>query len=97
MNLNCDELLIVANVIYRNEERRKLMQSIGCNATADGNEVARNSDIIILATKPDGVGKALSDAKPFISKEKLVISICAGVSVGRNSFIKCCSACPNPS
>ena len=57
------------------------MQSIGCNATADGNEVARNSDIIILATKPDGVGKALTDAKPFITKEKLVISICAGVSV----------------
>ncbi len=62
------------------------MQSIGCNATADGNEVARNSDIIILATKPDGVGKALTDAKPFITKEKLVISICAGVRVRRNSF-----------
>jgi pyrroline-5-carboxylate reductase len=60
------------------------MQSIGCNATADGNEVARNSNIIILATKPDGVGKALTDAKPFITKEKLVISICAGVSVRRN-------------
>lgn len=55
------------------------MQSIGCNATADGNEVARNSDVIILATKPDGVGKALSDSKAVLNKEKLIISICAGV------------------
>ena len=55
------------------------MQSIGCNATADGNEVASHSDVIILATKPDGVGKALTDAKSVLTKEKLIISICAGV------------------
>jgi ketopantoate reductase len=63
------------------------MQSIGCNATADGNEVARNSDVIILATKPDGVGKALTDAKAVVTKEKLIISICAGVNVAKKLCI----------
>jgi pyrroline-5-carboxylate reductase len=88
--------LVMFSLLHRNEERRKLMQSIGCNATADGNEVARNSDIIILATKPDGVGKALTDAKPFITKDKLVISICAGVSAsGSDPFIPRRCSCPN--
>ncbi|MDP2910882.1 MAG: pyrroline-5-carboxylate reductase [Candidatus Omnitrophota bacterium] len=44
-------------------------------------DLARQSNVIILAVKPQDIGKVLKEIKPHI-KEKLIISIAAGVKTG---------------
>ncbi len=46
---------------------------------SDNITVARRSDIIILAVKPQDIGEVLKEIKPYV-KEKLIISIAAGVT-----------------
>ncbi len=46
---------------------------------SDNITVATRSDIIILAVKPQDIGEVLKEIKPYV-KEKLVISIAAGVT-----------------
>ena len=46
---------------------------------SDNVTVAKRSDIIILAVKPQDIGEVLRDIKPYI-KGKLIISIAAGVT-----------------
>jgi pyrroline-5-carboxylate reductase len=61
-------------------ERRKLIASrFGVTLYADNREVARRADILVLAIKPQILGKVLAEIEPHMRKEALVISICAGV------------------
>jgi len=46
---------------------------------SDNVTVAKRSDVIILAVKPQDVGEVLKEIKPY-TKEKLIISIAAGVT-----------------
>jgi len=46
---------------------------------SDNITVARRSNIIILAVKPQDIGEVLKEIKPYV-KEKLIISIAAGVT-----------------
>lgn len=43
-------------------------------------ELARRAGVIILAVKPHAIGVVLSEIKPFLNEEKLIISIAAGIT-----------------
>ncbi len=47
--------------------------------TTDNTEVAKKSDIVIYATKPQILGAVLKETAPALDKSKLIISIAAGV------------------
>jgi pyrroline-5-carboxylate reductase len=51
----------------------------GARTTTDIGEVLRESDVILLCTKPQDLRAALADFKPDDSSGKLLISIAAGV------------------
>jgi len=46
-------------------------------------EVVRRSDVIILAVKPQNLEEALKEMREGFSKDKLLISILAGIPVGK--------------
>jgi len=56
-----------------------MRRKYGVNAKSFNSSLARRADVIILAVKPQGAQKLLGDLKYFIDKEKLIISIMAGV------------------
>lgn len=51
----------------------------GTRAAKNNQEVARLSDVIILATKPYQVAEVCADIKNEVTTSKLIISICAGI------------------
>jgi len=63
------------------KERLDVMDSIGINTFNKNTEVVKNSDIIVLATKPDKIKSVLKDIKDELSDDKLVISIAAGITL----------------
>ncbi|MFB3925884.1 MAG: pyrroline-5-carboxylate reductase [Syntrophales bacterium] len=54
-------------------------------AVSDNRAAVRNSDIVILAVKPQSMGEVLRELSGSIDKTKLVISIAAGIPI---SFIE---------
>src|SRR6266404_7929498 len=61
----------------RVEELEKLYRVRG----GSNSEVARESDVVVLAVKPQILDQVLRDISPEISREKLVISVAAGVPI----------------
>ena len=47
----------------------------------DNKELVKTSDVIFIATKPNQVLGVLEEIKPFVTSEKLVVSIAAGVNI----------------
>ena len=58
-------------------------KSLGVKIILDNKELVQNSDLIIIAVKPNQVADVLEEIKPFINKDKLVVSIAAGVNVSK--------------
>jgi len=48
-------------------------------ACASNEEVAKGSEVIILAVKPNDVGVVVKEIAPFMTEEKILISVAAGV------------------
>lgn len=63
----------------RDEARELLAQELGIKATADNREVCDFADVIILAVKPQVVPIVLDEVSNKIGKNKIVVSIAAGV------------------
>ena len=71
--------LLVSN--RNNRERlEQLADCYGVNFTQDKLEVARSSDILILAIKPKDAAEALRELRGVVHSGQLVISVVAGVS-----------------
>lgn len=51
------------------------------NATFNSSNVAKSSDIIIIAVKPQDIDSTLNDIQASLSKKKLLISIAAGITM----------------
>lgn len=56
-------------------------QRLGIKVITDNKELAKISDIIFIAVKPNQAIGVLEEIKEFITSEKLVVSICAGVTL----------------
>lgn len=51
----------------------------GCRVVADNAEVLSEADLIVLAVKPQQMEAVLSDVKPALTADHLIVSIAAGV------------------
>ena len=60
-------------------------KNLGIKITLDNKEVAKFGDIIFLAVKPNQIEGVLREIKDFITPEKLIVSVAAGVKI---SFIE---------
>jgi len=63
------------------ESRNNIENEFKIKATLNSNEVAKFSDILFLAVKPNIFRDVLLDIKDNISKDTIVISIAAGISI----------------
>ena len=61
------------------EGKLKGLKELGVEVTGDNKRVAKLSNVIFIAVKPDIVGKILDEMREF-SRGKLLISVAAGVS-----------------
>lgn len=55
-------------------------QRLGIEVYCDNKKLVQDSDVIFIATKPNHAVDVLKNIKDLITPEKLVISICAGVT-----------------
>ena len=81
----CSAEIIPCSGIYASDvfeaSLRELSESLHINVTQDNIEVVNNSDIIVLAVKPQILKTVLSSLKDTITRDKMVISIAAGVKL----------------
>lgn len=77
----CEKSEII--VSDRNEEAlNNLHINYGVNVTTDNLEVVKNSQIILFAVKPFVLRDVLNEIKSSITKEHVILSIAAGISIG---------------
>ena len=62
------------------EERSK---ELGIRIILDNKELVKSSDVIFIAVKPNQVIGILEEIKPFVTEDKLVVSIAAGVDLNK--------------
>jgi pyrroline-5-carboxylate reductase len=65
----------------REDRRRYLEKTYNAKTTSDNKEVVKQSAIVILAVKPQNMDDVTSEIAPFITGEKLVVSIAAGITL----------------
>ncbi|MCF6149544.1 MAG: pyrroline-5-carboxylate reductase [Candidatus Kuenenia sp.] len=71
--------MMVSDVIA--ERCRLLNKETGIQTTQNNHDIAAFADVIILAVKPQIIGKALTDIKNDITPRHLIISIAAGIPI----------------
>lgn len=59
---------------------QKAEQEFGIKITDKADDVVKNSDIIVIATKPFAVKELLEKIKPYVTEKQIIISIAAGIS-----------------
>ncbi|XP_068658490.1 pyrroline-5-carboxylate reductase isoform X2 [Aristolochia californica] len=62
-------------------ERRDIFEKIGVKIYRQNAEVAENCHVIILSVKPQKVKEVVLELRPLLSKEKLLVSVAAGVKL----------------
>ncbi len=65
-----------------NEEKCVYFQQIGVQTAGSAKELAQHCSMIVLAVKPQNFQQVLAEIKGQVTKEKLLISIAAGISTG---------------
>lgn len=63
--------------------RSAFEKEVGGRTTASNREVVDSAEVLVLAVKPDQVPGALADIRDAISKNHLIISIAAGVTLAK--------------
>jgi pyrroline-5-carboxylate reductase len=59
----------------------ELKKNVGINVSTDNTATVNNSDIIVLAVKPQILKKVIASIKDDIDSDKLIVSIAAGVKL----------------
>jgi pyrroline-5-carboxylate reductase len=70
----------VAATDVRPERLAQMSRQYGIRAAADNQALVRESDVIILAVKPQIMGSVLGEISPAVDARKLFISIAAGMA-----------------
>ncbi len=63
------------------ERLRYLHTTYGIDTSADNSQAVRDHDVIILAIKPQTMPAVLETISPVVTRDKLVISIAAGITL----------------
>ena len=58
-------------------------KELGIRIILSNIELVKNSDVIFVAVKPNQVMGVLEEIKPFVTPEKLIVSIAAGVNLNK--------------
>ena len=66
---------------FNDEFAKAASDKLGIEVYSDNKKLASESDIIFIATKPNQEIAVLEEIKNVITAEKLVVSICAGVTI----------------
>lgn len=69
----------LAENIYKSQKKISL-QKLGLGTTFDNKTVVRDSDVIIVCTKPNVVAKVLTECSSQVKKKNLIISVALGVT-----------------
>jgi pyrroline-5-carboxylate reductase len=67
----------------RGEALRALESSLGIRTAIDNREACAQADVIVVAVKPQVLPKVLDEVADVVDEHKLVISIAAGITLGR--------------
>jgi pyrroline-5-carboxylate reductase len=62
---------------------KDVKQKLEINTTHDNKIIIQNSDIIFIAVKPQDIDQVLAEIKDEISKQKIIVSIAAGITTSR--------------
>ena len=65
----------------RSHAKMEPLVALGIKALPDARAVAANSDILILGVKPSQIGQVLGQIAPALTRNQLLISLAAGVSL----------------
>jgi pyrroline-5-carboxylate reductase len=71
------EQLVASDVLE--DKRRSLAEAHGIFTTDDNAEVARRSDLVVLAVKPQVIGEVAATFADALAPDALVVSVAAGV------------------
>jgi pyrroline-5-carboxylate reductase len=63
------------------ERLEQLKAKHGIRTTTDNQALLRESDVIVLAVKPQGIDRVLTEIGPSIRADQLVVSVAAGVTL----------------
>ena len=66
----------------RRERRDALAQRYSIRVVAGNPEAARNAEIVVLAVKPQMLGRVMRDLGPGLRPDQVVLSIVAGATIG---------------
>lgn len=61
--------------------RKNASENLGIKIFNNNIEVVKNADVIVFCVKPFVIKDVLKEVAPFVTKEKLVISIAAGIKI----------------
>jgi pyrroline-5-carboxylate reductase len=61
--------------------REAFGQATGARTTAQNLEVVAASEVLVLAVKPQAMGKLLAEIRPAVGTQHLVVSIAAGITL----------------
>ena len=64
-------------------EKTAALSGLGLHSTASIKELAEKSDYVLLSVKPQQIGEVLAELAKFSSKDRVYLSIAAGVSSAR--------------
>lgn len=65
----------------RPERLDEVKKAFGVRVTPDNVAAAREADVVVLAVKPQAMGKLLVQIAPAIDPQKLILSVAAGVPI----------------
>ena len=69
------------NVFDVSEEKKEQMKELGAAVCGSNAEVTAQSDIIVLAVKPQNYAEVIESLKDAATEEKTFVSIAAGISI----------------
>ncbi len=64
-------------------ERREALAALGARVVAENAAAAADADVVLLAVKPQVLAAALSEIRPVLRRDQLVVSIAAGVPLAK--------------
>ncbi len=70
------------NVFDVSKEMLDKISTLGVNTLNSSREVVKQSDITVLAVKPQNYAEVLESLKSVVSPDKIFVSIAAGISIG---------------
>lgn len=81
------------NVFDVSSEKLDEISKLGVNAFLSSQDVVNNSDIIVLAVKPQNYAEVLDALKDVVSTDKTFVSIAAGISI---NYVQSALGCECP-